>query len=416
MGSGDLNLKKSWHTGTGSSIAAVQKAEAEALVERKKLAARLEEIREERLEEARQRELEANGGKAKVDRVEWMYAGPGSGQAGDNGDNESFLLGKRRIDKLLQDKEVEKLKAQESGKEALATTQTFNVVRDTAYKVTNDPLFLIRQQEQAAYAAIMADPSKRRHLFESMGLDDSGAKSSKERKHKHRHHHRHHRHRDDDSDGEKRSRRRRRSDTESRSRSPRKYDSEDDDRRSRRRESPERRRRRSSPGAERISRDTRDTREHRRRDYSASRSPKRRREDSRDRYESRKSSKRDDRDRPHESSRQRRDYDGERSRHQDRPNGDRPRKDRGLDDDARARKLAAMQEAASDLDQARERRLAEIEEAEAAARESDQRDRQRSNKYGGGREFMNNLHKKAGDAKLADRVGQGRKGFQRDED
>lgn len=414
MGSGDLNLKKSWHTGTGSSIAAVQKAEAEALVERKKLAARLEEIREERLEEARQRELEANGGKAKADRVEWMYAGPGSGQAGDNGDNESFLLGKRRIDKLLQDKEVEKLKAQESGKEALATTQNFNVVRDTALKVTNDPLFLIRQQEQAAYAAIMADPSKRRHLFESMGLDDSGAKSSKERKHKHKHHHRHHRHRDEDSDGERGSRRRRRSDTESRSRSPKKYDSEDEDRRRRRRESPERRRRRSSPGA---ARDSRDTREHRRRDYSASRSPKRtRREDSRDRYESRSHSKRDDRERMHDSSRQRRDYDGDRSRHQDRPNVGQPRKDRGLDDEARARKLAAMQDAASNLDQARERRLAEIEEAEAAARESDQMDRQRSNKYGGGREFMNNLHKKAGDAKLADRVGQGRKGFQRDDD
>ncbi|KAH8885660.1 hypothetical protein GQ53DRAFT_751001 [Thozetella sp. PMI_491] len=421
MGSGDLNQKKSWHTAKGANIAAVAKAEAEALTERKKLAARLDEIREERLEEARQKELEANGGKRKVDRVEWMYAGPGSGQAGDTGDNEGFLLGKRRIDKLLQDKEVEKLKAQENNKETLAITSTVNNVRDTAYKVSNDPLFLIRQQEQAAYAAIMADPSKRRRLLESMGIkDDESTSSSKERRHKHRHHHRHHRHRDDDSDGERRSHKRRRSDSRDRSRSPKKYDSEDEDRHRRRRDTRNEKRYRSSPDDERESRDRReDRREDRQEDRARSRTPpRRRRDDSRDRRDSRRDSNRQDsRDERRESSRRQRDYDGDRPRYNDRrSNGGPPKKDQPQEDEERARKLAAMQEAASDLDKDRERRITALEESERKEREADDEHRQRSRKYGGDRAFMNNLHRKAGETKLADRVGQGRKGFQRDDE
>ncbi len=414
MGSGDLNQKKSWHTAKGANIAAVAKAEAEALVERKKLAARLDEIREERLEEARQRELEANGGKRKIDRVEWMYSGPGSGQTGDTGDNEGFLLGKRRIDKLLQDKEMEKLKAQENNKETLAITSSVNTVRDTAYKVANDPLFLIRQQEQTAYAAIMADPAKRRRLLESMGIkDDEDSKpSSKERRHKHRRPHRHH-HRDDDSDGERRSHKRRRSDSKDRSRSPRRYDSEEEDRRRRRRDSRERKRHLPSPDDER---DLHGRREQRRSDESRSQSPPRRRNGSRDRHDSRHDSHRDSREENHDSSRRRRDYDSDKPRYQDeRFSSGPPKAGRAQDDGERARKLAAMQAAASDLDQDRQRRIAAIEESERKEREADEEARQRSRKFGD-REFMNNLYRKAGEAKVADRAGQSRKGYQRDED
>jgi len=72
-----------------------------------------------------------------------------------------------------------------------------------------------------------------------------------------------------------------------------------------------------------------------------------------------------------------------------------------------------MQVAATDLDQDRERRLKELEERERAAREADDRARERDSRYGG-RSFTNNLHKKAGDLALADRVGS-RRGPQRDD-
>lgn len=83
----------------------------------------------------------------------------------------------------------------------------------------------------------------------------------------------------------------------------------------------------------------------------------------------------------------------------------------GHDQDERARKLAAMQEAASDLDRDRERRLAAFEEAERAAKDSDARARERDRKYGGAdRQFASNLHRRAGEMRAADRIRSGRQG------
>jgi len=70
----------------------------------------------------------------------------------------------------------------------------------------------------------------------------------------------------------------------------------------------------------------------------------------------------------------------------------------------RARKLAAMQEAATDLDKDRERRLAAIEEAERARGEADDRVRQRNKKYGGNAGFTSSLHSRAADMKVAERM------------
>jgi hypothetical protein len=73
-----------------------------------------------------------------------------------------------------------------------------------------------------------------------------------------------------------------------------------------------------------------------------------------------------------------------------------------------------MQSAASELDVDRVSRLAALEEQEKAAREAD--DRARSSR-GGERQFTNALHRKAMDGKgLAERIGRGRQGYQRDED
>jgi hypothetical protein len=432
MGSSDLNLKKSWHVGRAANITATAKAEAAAIEERKKTAARLAEIREERKKEEIQKQLAATTGKVVQERVEWMYSGgPSDGANGDSAANEAYLLGKRSLNNLLQDQEAKKMSKQAS-LESFAAVQKVASVRDTATKIREDPLLAIKRQEQQAYEAVMNDPIKRRQLLAQMGIDDSKSKSGKskdkeERRHKHRHHHRHRR--DSGSEEDRSSRKRRRSDSRDRSRSRRRYDSEDDDRRRRtRRESPdERRSKRYSPDRRRShspreERDYTKSRDSRRREPSRSRSPPRkRRDDSRDRSDRKDSYRgRDDRN-GHNSYKPRGGgYSHERPTNGGgRPSGEYSRPEKKSDDgeERRARKLAEMQAAASELDIDRERRLKALEEAERAAREAEDKARQRSSKVGGDRHFINGLQLKAtGDMDLADRLGRGKKGLVRDED
>ncbi|EAQ89556.1 hypothetical protein CHGG_06175 [Chaetomium globosum CBS 148.51] len=447
MGSGDLNMKKSWHPQRSGNVAATHKAEAEAIAERKKLQQRLQEIEEERKKEEIQKALEAAGGKPRLQRVEWMYSGPTDGQAGDAAENESYLLGKRRIDKLLQDNDIKKLQKQPS-QDALEAAPIGALAnpRDVATKIREDPLLAIKRQEQQAYEAMMNDPIRRRQLLASMGIDDSQdkAKRKEERRHKHRHSHRSRRHHDDRD--EERHSRRRRSDSRDRSRSPRGYGSGEEDRKRRRRDSRDRRRDRSVSADSRDRRERRDRRGDRDRDRRSSRDRRDRRSRSREdgnrdgrfRVESRSPSPAprrreyspdgDDRrrrdqssERPRSPRRRNEDADGYRS-HNSRRNhdhrrdrapprqGDRPPQTRDSNNDKaveeeRARKLAAMQEAATDLDKDREHRLALLAEQERAAQEKDDQVRQRNKRFGGDAGFMNQLHSRATELKVADRVG-----------
>ncbi|OIW31202.1 hypothetical protein CONLIGDRAFT_556253, partial [Coniochaeta ligniaria NRRL 30616] len=170
MGSSDLNLKKSWHVGRAANITATAKAEAAAIEERKKTAARLAEIREERKKEEIQKQLAATTGKVVQERVEWMYSGgPSDGANGDSAASEAYLLGKRSLNNLLQDQEAKKLSKQAS-LESFAAVQKVAGVRDTASKIREDPLLAIKRQEQQAYEAVMNDPIKRRQLLAQMGI------------------------------------------------------------------------------------------------------------------------------------------------------------------------------------------------------------------------------------------------------
>lgn len=375
MGGNDLNLKKSWHPQLMTNQRRVYDAEQAALQERKITEARLEEIRRERQIEETQKQLEASGGPKRVDRVEWMYQGTND-TGRDEYSSEAFLLGKRRIDSILRGDDAKKVEktAGPTG-EAAGPIPVVASARDVAAKIREDPLVAIKRQEQEAYQAMMKDPTKRRQLLAQMGIADEEPK--KEKRHRE---HREHRHRDDD--------RRRRDDSRDRSRSPRRNDDSDHERRRRRRRY-----------------DSRDRSEQRQRSDSRERPRDWRRHDS------------DDQDR---RSRQGRDYADRRANNGGRD--ERPRRsysDRrpnGADQEAeRARKLAAMQADASDLDKAREERLAALAEKERAARDADDRARATSQKYGG-RDFANKLHNSAGNGTLADRIGRGRQGLQRDDD
>lgn len=425
MGGNDLNLKKSWHPQLMSNQRRVYDAEQAALQERKLTEARLEEIRRERQIEETQKQLEAAGGQKKVDRVEWMYQGPNDGGR-DEYSSEAFLLGKRRIDSVLRGDDMKKVEktAGPTG-ETPGPLPVIASARDTAAKIREDPLVAIKRQEQGAYQAMMKDPSKRRQLLAQMGIVEEKPKSKhrehrerrEHREHRHRSHRSHHRHRDDDSEREHRHRRRR-GDSRDRSRSPRRYQDESDSERPRKRRRSHSRDR--SPPTRREDHDSGSGRRHRSHRSDSREGPRARRNyDSGDEDAERPPRKDYSNSQRNDSEGSREDRERKRSpirkRSQRDLNGGARRFDNRDEEEERARKLAAMQNDATDLDKAREARLAALAQKEEAEREADDRARANSSKYGG-REFAHKLHNAAGNGTLADRIGRGRQGFQRDDD
>ncbi|KAK8074987.1 hypothetical protein PG997_009650 [Apiospora hydei] len=161
MGGGDLNLKKSWHPGLMKNQARVYDEEKKALEERKRTEQRIRELKEERAKEEIQNQLEAAGNRKRVDRVDWMYSGPSDTGGGTAEELESYLLGKRRVDNLIKGTDHQKLE-KNAGEESFMALQNANTARDTAAKIRDDPLLAMKKQEQAAYEAIMKDPTRRR--------------------------------------------------------------------------------------------------------------------------------------------------------------------------------------------------------------------------------------------------------------
>ncbi|TKA69307.1 hypothetical protein B0A55_07957 [Friedmanniomyces simplex] len=418
---GDLNLKKSWHPGIMSNQKRVWAEESKALEERKKTDQVLKERAEERAIQELERMQEAAGGRKRVDRVDWMYNGPGSGAGGAGGaggvseEMEGYLLGKRNLQGLVKRSEAESLKkeaaaAPEAG--FMALNANANSARDTMAKVSNDPMLAIKKQEQAAYEAMMNDPVRRRQLLQAAGKEVEGEKEKERGHRKHRHRHR-------DGDDGHRSKRRRHSD-------------EDEERRSHRHRS--HRERRQSPSDPRsLSRspysrrrydEDRDNRRasHRDRNYSPLRSPspprRRERDDRRRSYPSPRRSGSSELSRsPYQREKERttrpsQEHSQSHSRNSkcdSKAYTSPPEEPQKRDDEDRAAKLAAMQSNASELESDRETRLSEMAAQEAKQREEE--DKKRSDQ---GR-FVNGVRRQAEGVGLERRLG-GAKGGRVDED
>lgn len=73
-----------------------------------------------------------------------------------------------------------------------------------------------------------------------------------------------------------------------------------------------------------------------------------------------------------------------------------------------------MQQDASSLDTDREKRLAALAIQEQATRDAEDKARAKSSKYGDRGDFIHGLNRKAGDMALADRIGRGRQGLQKE--
>lgn len=366
--------------------------EKKALDERKKTDQVLKERAEERAVLELEKLQEAAGGKKRVDRVDWMYNGPGSGGPGAGGgvseEMEGYLLGKRKLDGLVQRSEAEAMKKDSGEQGFMALNSNANTARDTASKIASDPMLAIRKQEQAAYEAMMNDPARKRMLMQAAGKDDGEDKKDS----KHRHRRRHHR---DDEDGHRSKRRRHSNDGDER-RSHRHRSRRDRERSYSRSRSPPRRSgdRDREEHRHRLRRD-------RDRSASRSRSPRRRRDhdDRKDRRKSYPSPKRSGSSRsrsrsPYRSRRDNYSKGGRRPSPSYGRNSNRPKsyrsppeeneRDEAAEQAEREKRLAAMQSNASELEGDRRTRLADLDARDAKQREEDDRKRSdRANFIGG---------------------------------
>ena len=412
----------------------------------------IKERQEERQIQELQQMQEAAGGKKQIDRVHWMYHGPSDGRTGTTEETEAYLLGKRRVDGLLKGTEGKTL-AKSASVDTFMALQKANTVRDTAAKIREDPMLAIKLQEQAAYEAMINDPVRRRQLLKAAGLTDPT--STKRRPDGAREHRRHRRHPDDDQSQIRRSRKRRREEegddndddryghrprrgrrhrslslSSSGSRSPardrpRRQDARNGSPYESQRRSPDRERSRpptSRRWPDRNRREQPQRRDVRSRLWSSSPGPRRRH---RHEMEARPRS-------PTDRGRQYRPQHGrasasDRNGKHDRPGGqDVVARLDGVDhvtpagangDDVaaeRARKLAAMQSDASQLNEDRERRLAAMRERDRLEHEANEGARMRSSTYGGRGDFVMGLNRRAADVDLAERVRRQRPGLRDD--
>ncbi|TCD66498.1 RNA-splicing factor [Steccherinum ochraceum] len=183
MGGGDLNMKKSWHPLLLKNQERVWLEEKKALEEKKKLDQLRKEKEEERQLQELQRLQEEQTGKKRTEKLDWMYATPATGTSQNANDLEDYLLGKKRVDKILIGDENEKVGASHK---AFIATQYANTARDTASKIREDPLLAIKQQEQAAYESLMSNPLRLREMQERNGIKPKKDKKDKKEKKKHK--------------------------------------------------------------------------------------------------------------------------------------------------------------------------------------------------------------------------------------
>lgn len=103
-------MKKSWHPLLMKNQERVWLEEKKALEEKKKLDQLRKELEEERQVQELQRLQEQQTGKIRQDKLDWMYATPATGGGPSANDLEDYLLGKKRVDKMLIGNENEKVR------------------------------------------------------------------------------------------------------------------------------------------------------------------------------------------------------------------------------------------------------------------------------------------------------------------
>lgn len=132
--------------------------------------------------------------KKRTERLDWMYsAGPSGNKGMVDEVREAYLLGKKRVDKLVeQGKSVKEIEAAAVfAAKANVYGMTANSVRDTQAKIKDDPLLAIKKREHASLQAVLNNPVELKKLKEGKSgkkdkKDKKIKKEKKEKKHKKR--------------------------------------------------------------------------------------------------------------------------------------------------------------------------------------------------------------------------------------
>lgn len=232
-------MKKSWHPQTMQNMERVWKAEERTKREKQQIEQLLKEKAEERMREDLHQTAVDAGFKEKGSKLDWMYQGTLY-------DKEDYLLGKP-IDRAALGKEKEPDPFTMGGQPgatflAAGASEALKDPRDLARKVRADPMFAIKQREQAAIRELKSNPVRMRQLKDMLeakqgkaapaaapAVAPTAAPAGKESRHR------------------SPSPARRRTRSESRSRSPLRHRSRSPVRRRSRSRSPARRRSRTPP-------------------------------------------------------------------------------------------------------------------------------------------------------------------------
>ncbi|ORX74581.1 hypothetical protein DL89DRAFT_264421 [Linderina pennispora] len=196
MGSGDLNMKKSWHPLTMANQRRVAEEKRKAEEEAQRTAKMQKELRAERQREEMERLNQSLSGK-KTNQLEWMYKAPTVASQTDE-DLEAYLLGKRSIADIIDTKEKADAPEDKWKGDMLAfSNRNVNSERDLRAKDMEDPLVAIKRREQEAIQRMMSNPLYKKDTQKtkkSRSKDkkrDSSKDRDEERRHRHRHRNRH---------------------------------------------------------------------------------------------------------------------------------------------------------------------------------------------------------------------------------
>ncbi|TMW56504.1 hypothetical protein Poli38472_006514 [Pythium oligandrum] len=152
--------KKSWHTANLRNVEKVWLAEQKHAAEEKKVAELKKNIEEERqLQELRKLQAQNGNKSAAVERLDWMYQGPMANTS--ERSTEDYLLGKE-FKPTEADSDIKKLGDSSYG--ALALSKAALPVNDAFSRLNEDPMMLIRRQQQSAQQNILKNPVKMKKI------------------------------------------------------------------------------------------------------------------------------------------------------------------------------------------------------------------------------------------------------------
>uniref|UniRef100_A0A6U5MLP7 CBF1-interacting co-repressor CIR N-terminal domain-containing protein n=1 Tax=Calcidiscus leptoporus TaxID=127549 RepID=A0A6U5MLP7_9EUKA len=144
--------KKPWHTATVRNVEKVWAAEEKEKEEQRKLEAYRKDIEEER-QKAELRQLQEETGRvAKSNRVDWLYETPAP-------DAKDYLLGKP-VELNPEDSDVKKVEHLPGSNFLNGQNNLSNAANEEFNKMTNDPLVMMRAEEQRALQRILNNPLK----------------------------------------------------------------------------------------------------------------------------------------------------------------------------------------------------------------------------------------------------------------